>query len=125
MSTLMAMEAFAASHELIFRGNDAVIVDLPLIGLLDCPSSVRVLPLASYMELVLVYFAHEAYGVDLDRICWFLWFMYRCWFWCWCLYFEDLVEHCVEFFSHHHVGFDPHCCSSGLLGRLAGNMCAV
>jgi len=31
----------------------------------------------------------------------------------------------MEFFLHHHVCFDPHCCSSGFLGRLAGDMCAV
>ena len=125
MSTFVAMEAFAASHELVLRGNDAVIIDLPLIGFLDCPSGVRVLPFASCVELVLVDFAREAYGVDLDRTCWFLWFLYRYWFRCWCLYFKDLVDHCAEFFSCHHVHFDPYCCSSGLLGRLVGDMCAV
>ena len=121
MPALVAMEAFAASHKLVLRGNDVVIVDLPLIGLLDRPSSARVLPLALYMELMLVYFAHKANGIDLDRICWFLWFRYGCWG----LNFEDLVEHCAEFFLRHHVCFDPHCCSSGLLGRLAGDVCAV
>ena len=125
MSALVAMEAFMASHELVLGGNDAVIVDPSLIGLLDCPSGARVLPLASYVELVLVNSACEAYGIGLDRTCGFLWFRYGCWFGCWCLYFEDLVEHCAEFFSCHHVCFDPHCCSSGFLGRLAGNVCAV
>ena len=59
MSVLVAMEAFTVSHELVLRGNDAVIVDPSLIGLLDCPSGARVLPFASYMELVLVNFARE------------------------------------------------------------------
>ena len=79
ISVLLAVEAFAASHELILRGNDTVIVNPSLIGLLDCPSSVRVLPLASCVELVLVNFASEAYGIDLDRFRWFLWFGYGCW----------------------------------------------
>jgi len=49
MSAFVAMEAFVASHELVLGGNDAVIVNSSLIRLFDCPSSVRVLPLASYM----------------------------------------------------------------------------
>jgi len=77
MSTLVTIEAFAASHELVLRGNDAVIVDPSLIGLLDRPSGARVLPLASFMELVLVDFASEADGIGLDRTNWFLWFGYR------------------------------------------------
>ena len=126
MSTLVAMEAFAASHELVLRGNDAVIVDPSLIGLLNCPSGVRVLPLASCVELVLVDFASEADGVGLDRTNWFLWFRYGCeWFGygCWSLYVKDLVELGTEFFLYHHVCIDSPCCSSGSLGRL--NMCAV
>ena len=31
----------------------------------------------------------------------------------------------MEFFLCHHVCLDPHCCSSGPLGRLTGDMCAV
>ena len=123
MSALLAMEAFATSYKLVLWGNDAVIVNPSLIGLLDCPSGTMVLPLTFYVELVLVDFALEAYGIDLDRTCWFLWFGYGCW----CLYFKDLVEHCTEFFSCHCVCFDcfdPHCCSSGLLGRLVGDICA-
>jgi len=77
MSTLVTVEVFAASHELVLRGNDAVIVDPSLIGFLNCPSSARVLPLASYVELVFVDFASEADGVGLDRTNWFLWFGYR------------------------------------------------
>jgi len=76
MSVFVAMEAFTASHELVLRGNDAVIVDPSLIGLLNCPSGAGVLPLASYVELVLVDFASEADGVGLDRTNWFLWFGY-------------------------------------------------
>jgi len=72
MSALMAMEAFAASHELVLRGSDVVIVDPFLIGLLNCPSGARVLPLALCVELVLVDFASEADGVGLDRTNWFL-----------------------------------------------------
>jgi len=114
-----------ASHKLVFRGNGAVIVDPSLVRLLNCPSSTRVLPLALCVELVFVNSASEAYGIDLDRTGWFLWFRYECWYGCWCLYFKDLVEHCAEFFLRCHVCFGSHCCSSGLLGRLAGNMCAV
>jgi len=77
MSALVTMEAFMASHELVLRGNDAVIVNPSLIGFLDCPSSARVLPLTSYVELMFVDFASEADGVDLDRTNWFLWFRYR------------------------------------------------
>jgi len=128
MSVFVAMEAFAASHKLVLGGNDAVIIDPSLIGLLDCPSSARVLPLALCMKLVLVDFASEAYSVGLDRTNWFLWFGYRCkWFGyrCWSLYIKDFVELCTEFFLYHHVCFDPLCCSSGSLGRLACDMCAV
>ena len=74
MSTLLTMEAFAASHKLVLRGNDAVIIDPSLVRLLYCPSSTRVLPLALCVELVFVNSAFEAYGVDLDRFYWFLWF---------------------------------------------------
>jgi len=121
MSMFMAMEAFAASHELIFRGNDAVIIDPSLIGLLDRPSGARALPLALCVELVFVDFASEADGVDLDRTNWFLWFGCGCW----SLYVKDLVELGTEFFSCHHVCVDSPCCSSRFLGRLACNMGAV
>jgi len=121
MSTLLIIEALAASYKLILRGNDAVIVDPSLVGLPNCLSSARILPLTSYVELVFINSALEAYGINMGRFCWFLWFRYRCW----CLYFEDLVEHCAEFFLRHHVCFDPHCCSSGPLGRLTGDMCAI
>jgi len=128
MSTFMTIEAFAASHELVLRGNDAVIVDSSLIGLLNCPSSARVLPFASCVELVLVDFASEADGIGLDGTNWFLWFGYGYkWFGygCWSLYVKDLVELGTEFFSCHHVCVDSPCCSSGFLGRLACDMCAV
>ena len=121
MSVFMTMEAFAASYELVLRGNDAVIIDPSLIGLLNGPSSARVLPLASCVELVLVDFASEADSIGLDRTNWFLWFRYGCWG----LYVKDLVELGTEFFSCHHVCVDSPCCSSGFLGRLACNMCAV
>jgi len=77
MSAFMTMEAFAASYELVPRGNDAVIVDPSLIGLLNRQSSARVLPLASFVELVLVDFASETDGVGLNRTNWFLWFGYK------------------------------------------------
>jgi len=121
MSAFVAMEAFAASHELVLGGNDAVIINPSLIGLLDRPSGARVLPLASCVELVFINFASEADGVGLDRTNWFLWFGYRCW----SLYVKDLVEFGTEFFSCHHVCIDSPCCSSGFLGRLACNMYAV
>jgi len=72
MSVLLTVEAFMASHELIFRGNDAVIVDSSLIGLPDCLSSARVLPLASCVELVFIDSAFDTYGINLDRFRWFL-----------------------------------------------------
>jgi len=121
MSVLVTMEAFTASHELVLRGSDAMIVDSSLIGLLNCPSGARVLPLALCVELVLVDFASEADGVGLDRTNWFLWFRYGCW----SLYIKDLVELGTEFFLCHHVCVDSPCCSSGFLGRLACNVCAV
>jgi len=126
MSAFVAMEAFAASHELVLRGNDAVIVDPSLIGLLNRPSGARVLPLALCMELVLVDVASEADGVGLGRNNWFLWFGYE-WFRyrCWSLYIKDLVEFGTEFFLCHHVCVDSPCCSSGSLGRLACNVYAV
>jgi len=126
VSALVAMEAFTASHKLVLRGNDAVIVNPSLIGFLNCPSSARVLPLASCVELVLVDFASEADGVGLDRTSWFLWFRYK-WFGygCWSLYVKDLVELGTEFFLCHHVCVDSPCCSSGFLGRLACDVCAV
>jgi len=126
MSALVAMEAFAASYELVLGGNDAVIIDPSLIGFLNRPSGARVLPLASCVELVFVDFASEADGVGLDRTNWFLWYRYE-WFWygCWSLYVKDLVELGTEFFSCHHVRVDSPCCSSGFLGRLACDVCAV
>jgi len=128
MSALVAMEAFVASHELVLRGSDAVIVNPSLIGLLNCPSGVRVLLLALCVELVFVDVASEADGIGLDRTNWFLWFGYGYeWFGygCWSFYVKDLVELGTEFFSCHHVCIDSPCCSSGFLGRLACNMCAV
>jgi len=128
MSAFMAMEALAASHKLVLRGSDAMIVDPSLIGLLNHPSGARVLPLALCVDLVFVDFASEADGVGLDRTNWFLWFGYRYeWFryGCWSLYVKDLVEFGMEFFLCHHVCVDSPCCSSGSLGRLACDMCAV
>ena len=128
MSTFVAMEAFMASHKLICRGSDAVIVDSSLIGFLNCPSGARVFPLALCVELVLVDFASEANDIGLNGTNWFLWFRYGYkWFGygCWSLYIKDLVELGTEFFLCHHVCVDSPCCSSGFLGRLACDVCAV